>query len=136
VKTVLIIAVWLLRSGARVEFAAYLPGWVEAQAGACVTDAAGRCEMRVSAQAWEDGLVRGELRWEGGARPVIAPGGALEYDLRQAAPGELRYETLPQDVSAAPQIAPAGGVNFILLFMALVVLAGSVWAYRQGGRPS
>jgi hypothetical protein len=130
VKTVLIIAVWLLRSGARVEFAAYLPGWVEAQAGACVTDAAGRCEMRVSAQAWEDGLVRGELRWEGGARPVIAPGGALEYDLRQAAPGELRYETLPQDVSAAPQIRKRE-VNPALILLAVLSLAFSAAVYRS-----
>lgn len=129
----ILIVVWLLQSGARVEFAAYLPGWVEAQAGACVTDAAGRCEMRVRVQAWEDGLARGELRWEGGARAVIAPGGVVEYDLRQAAPGELRYETLPQDVSAAPQIRKRE-VNPLLILLAVLILAGSAAVYRSEQR--
>jgi hypothetical protein len=126
----LLIVVWLLQSGARVEFAAYLPGWVETQAGACVTDAAGRCEIRLRVQAWEDGLARGELRWEGGRRAVIAPGGVVEYDLRQAAPGERRYETLPQDVSAAPQIRKREA-NLVLILLAGLILVGSAAVYRS-----
>jgi len=114
------------RGGVRVEFFAFRPGWEAVWAGRCVSDAAGRCEMHVRVPEWADGLVRGELRWDGGVRPLIAPG--EEMTLRLEAPGERRYDYLPAG-TAAPPIGR--GQKVWWLGAAALVLGWSVWMYRR-----
>jgi len=94
--TLLTIFILFSLAGTRVEFYVFTPSanaaWIEELAGACTTNQDGYCEMRVRAQPWPDGLVRGELRWgDGQIRPVIAPATArLEIDLRSDPGGDLR----------------------------------------------
>jgi hypothetical protein len=135
--TLLTIFIWFSLAGTKVEFYIFSPSanaaWVEELAGACTTNQDGYCEMRVRAQAWPDGLVRGELRWgDGQIRPVIAPATArLEIDLRSDPGGDLRYDSLP--TTQAPPIQrkyPIQGV--LMLFFALLFLAISLAIYRAG----
>jgi hypothetical protein len=119
------------RSGVPVELVLYRyqgAVWEERVVGRCQTDASGRCAIQGRAEAWADGLLRGEVRWEGGARPLIWPGGDLQIELSDVA-GDARYETLPaQD---APQIIVRERVNWPLLALAVFFLVASVFLARR-----
>jgi hypothetical protein len=134
-KTLLFALVLMLtppRAGVEVEvvlFRALGAGvWEERIVGRCQTDASGRCAIQGRAEAWADGLLRGEVRWEGGARPLIWPGGDLQIELRDVA-GDARYDTLPaQD---APLIVKRERVNWPLLALAVFFLAASIFMARR-----
>jgi hypothetical protein len=83
------------RSGVPVELVLYRGQgavWEERVAGRCLTDASGRCAIQGRAEAWADGFLRGEVRWEGHARPLIWPGGDLQIELSETLAGDARYD--------------------------------------------
>jgi hypothetical protein len=134
-KTLLFALVLMLtppRAGVEVEvvlFRALGAGvWEERVVGRCLTDASGRCAIQGRAEAWADGLLRGEVRWEEGARPLIWPGGDLQIELRDVA-GDARYDTLP--AQGAPLIVKRERVNWPLLALAVFVLVASVFLARR-----
>jgi len=123
-----------LHAGERINLALYqpIPGaavWQEQQF-TCRVDEGGRCEISGEVTPWPDGLLRGEVRAEAGARPVIWQGGRLELTLTapqiQAA-GEARYDTLdaglavPHKQVQQTKVAPA----LFLFGLAVFVLYGS-----------
>lgn len=132
VTFLLIVALLPPQAGVEVELAVYRPGWIEQTAGRCITDASGVCQIRGSVSAWEDGLVRGVLRVAGSERPLIWPGGEITIRWDGETAGDLRYDTLPPDASAAPRIQESGS-NPALLVVAALLLAGSA-LYWKGNR--
>jgi hypothetical protein len=120
------------RSGVPVELVLYRGQgavWEERVAGRCLTDASGRCAIQGRAEAWADGFLRGEVRWEGHARPLIWPGGDLQIELSETLAGDARYDTLPERADA-PLIVRER-VNWLLLALGAAALAFSLAVYRR-----
>lgn len=133
VTFLLIITLLPPQAGVEVELVVYRPGWIEQSAGRCITDAGGVCQIRGSVSSWEDGLVRGMLRVAGRERPLIWPGGGITIRWDGETAGELRYDSLPQDASAAPRIQERGNSPALLVMAALLLMGSAL--YWQGNRP-
>jgi hypothetical protein len=134
-KTLLFALTFVLafpRAGVPVELVLYQGHgavWEERVVGRCLTDASGRCVIQGRAEAWSDGFLRGEVRWEGHARPLIWKGGDLQIELSEALAGDARYDTLPAQ-AGAPLIVRER-VNWFLLALGAAALAFSLAVYRR-----
>lgn len=133
---ILLITLTPPQPGVEVELILYRQegtAWIEGPAGRCVTDVQGACQIRADGQPWGDGLLRGELRWAGGKRALIWPGGELALELSPNMASEARYDFLPGDPEAAPHIRRQGAA-WLPLLLAAGILIGSAWLALKGGR--